>query len=69
MINFAPQIQLSIMTETTQSPDFIFETSWEVCHKVGGIYTVLSSRAKSLLDLFPDKLCFIGPDLNYDQAP
>ena len=69
MINFALQIQLSIMTETTQSPDFIFETSWEVCHKVGGIYTVLSSRAKSLLDLFPDKLCFIGPDLNDDQAP
>ena len=26
-------------------PDYIFETSWEVCNKVGGIYTVLSSRA------------------------
>jgi len=24
-------------------PDYIFETSWEVCNKVGGIYTVLST--------------------------
>ena len=30
-------------------PDYIFETSWEVCNKVGGIYTVLSSRAKTLM--------------------
>ena len=29
-------------------PDFIFETSWEVCNKVGGIYTVLSTRSKTL---------------------
>ncbi len=30
------------------SPDYIFETSWEVCNKVGGIYTVLSTRARTL---------------------
>ena len=29
-------------------PDYIFESSWEVCNKVGGIYTVLSTRAKTL---------------------
>ena len=28
-------------------PDYIFESSWEVCNKVGGIYTVLSTRAKT----------------------
>ncbi|MDR3218927.1 MAG: glycogen/starch synthase [Dysgonamonadaceae bacterium] len=44
-------------------PDFIFESSWEVCNKVGGIYTVLSTRAKTLQDIFGDKLIFIGPDL------
>ena len=22
--------------------DYLFETSWEICNKVGGIYTVLS---------------------------
>ena len=31
-------------------PDYIFESSWEVCNKVGGIYTVLSTRAKTLQD-------------------
>ena len=45
------------------SPDYIFESSWEVCNKVGGIYTVLSTRAKTLLDAFRDKIIFIGPDL------
>ena len=45
------------------SPDFIFESSWEVCNKVGGIYTVLSTRAKTLQDNFRDKVVFIGPDV------
>ena len=44
-------------------PDFIFESSWEVCNKMGGIYTVLSTRAKTLQEQFPDKLVFIGPDV------
>lgn len=57
----------SFMTNQTLSPDLIFETSWEVCNKVGGIYTVLSSRAKTLQEEFPDKVFFIGPDLNSDQ--
>ena len=43
-------------------PDFIFESSWEVCNKVGGIYTVLSTRAKTLHDDIQDNLIFIGPD-------
>ena len=43
-------------------PDFIFESSWEVCNKVGGIYTVLSSRAKTLQEEMKDRIIFIGPD-------
>lgn len=43
-------------------PDYIFESSWEVCNKVGGIYTVLSTRAKTLVEQLGDKLIFIGPD-------
>ena len=43
-------------------PDYIFESSWEVCNKVGGIYTVLSSRAKTLQDEMKDHIIFIGPD-------
>jgi glycosyltransferase involved in cell wall biosynthesis len=44
-------------------PEYIFETSWEVCNMIGGIYTVLSSRAETLQQLHPDKLIFIGPDV------
>ena len=43
-------------------PDYIFESSWEVCNKVGGIYTVLSTRAKTLQEKFQDRIIFIGPD-------
>ena len=45
------------------SPDYIFEVSWEVCNKVGGIYTVLSTRAKTLQESHRDKVIFIGPDV------
>lgn len=43
-------------------PDYIFESSWEVCNKVGGIYAVLSTRAKTLQTMLGDNLIFIGPD-------
>ena len=49
------------------SPDYIFESSWEVCNKVGGIYTVLSTRAKTLQDNFKDRVIFIGPDFWKDK--
>lgn len=51
------------MSEQLLSPNYIFETSWEVCNKVGGIYTVLSSRAKTLCEQFKNKVIFIGPDV------
>ena len=49
------------------TPDYIFESSWEVCNKVGGIYTVLSTRAKTLQDALKDKIFFIGPDVWGDK--
>jgi hypothetical protein len=50
------------MDNNRLSPDFIFESSWEVCNKVGGIYAVLSTRAKTLVGRLKDNLVFIGPD-------
>ena len=50
------------MTKELLTPDYIFESSWEVCNKVGGIYTVLSTRANTLQARFHDRLFFIGPD-------
>ncbi|MBO7456914.1 MAG: glycosyl transferase, partial [Paludibacteraceae bacterium] len=49
------------MTKDKQ-PDYIFETSWEVCNRVGGIYAVLSTRAASMQAEHPDKVFFFGPD-------
>jgi glycosyltransferase involved in cell wall biosynthesis len=45
------------------TPDFVFESGWEVCNKVGGIYTVMSTKARTLQEMFEDSLVFIGPDL------
>ena len=56
------------MGKNQLSPDYIFETSWEVCNKVGGIYTVLSTRAKTLQDTYKDKIIFIGPDFWKETA-
>ena len=50
------------MAKKQLMPDYIFESSWEVCNKVGGIYTVLSTRAKTLQEALQDKIVFIGPD-------
>jgi glycosyltransferase involved in cell wall biosynthesis len=49
--------------------DLLFETSWEVCNKVGGIYAVLSTKAKTLQKKYKDNLIFIGPDLWSAEAP
>ena len=51
------------MVKSLLNPDYIFESSWEVCNKVGGIYTVLSTRAKTLQEAHQDKVIFIGPGL------
>ena len=55
------------MTRNTITPSYIFESSWEVCNKVGGIYTVLSTRANTLQTKFKDHVIFIGPDLEQDK--
>jgi phosphorylase/glycogen(starch) synthase len=39
----------------------LFEVSWEVCNKVGGIYTVVSSKAKTLVERLGDRYVAIGP--------
>jgi len=49
--------------------NYIFEASWEVCNKVGGIYTVLSTKAKTLQKLHKDHVIFIGPDVWTDEHP
>ena len=56
------------MSVHKSTPDYIIEVSWEVCNKVGGIYTVLSTRAKTILTKTDAQLMFIGPDLWKETA-
>lgn len=48
------------------SQDACFEVSWEVCNKVGGIHTVLSSKARLAVDFFGDHYFLLGPDLKHN---
>ena len=43
--------------------DYLFETSWEVCNKVGGIYTAIATKARILAEEFKDNYILIGPDV------
>ena len=45
----------------TTSPHTLFEVSWEVCNKVGGIHTVVSTKAKSLVERYGDDYIAVGP--------
>lgn len=56
-------------TSSANNIDLLFETSWEVCNKIGGIYTVLSTKARELQQAFGDKLIYIGPDVWSDLNP
>ena len=49
-------------------PNYIFETSWEVCNKVGGIHTVVSTKAITLQKELKDGLIMLGPDLHRDDS-
>nr|WP_298631523.1 glycosyltransferase [uncultured Porphyromonas sp.] len=50
------------------TPTLIMETSWEVCNKVGGIYTVLSTRVATMIELHGrEALLFFGPKLDTPQ--
>lgn len=51
------------MDNCTSEFDLLLETSWEVCNKIGGIYTVLSTKAATLQKRYKDKTIFIGPDV------
>lgn len=44
-----------------ENKPFLFEVSWEVCNKVGGIYTVLRSKLKQVAANFGSNYLLIGP--------
>jgi len=56
------------MPENLLKPDYLFEVSWEVCNKVGGIHTVIATKAVTMLNEFKENYILIGPDLIRDEA-
>ncbi len=51
------------MERKLKKPDYLFEVSWEVCNKVGGIHTVIATKATSLLKDLDSNYILIGPDI------
>jgi phosphorylase/glycogen(starch) synthase len=47
--------------------DYIFETSWEICNKVGGIHTVISTKAFTAVEKLKNNYICIGPDLSRES--
>ena len=47
-------------------PDYLFEVSWEVCNKVGGIYTVVATKSLYLKSEYKRHHIMVGPDVWMD---
>jgi glycogen(starch) synthase len=42
----------------------LIEVAWEVCNQVGGIYTVIRSKAPAMMETWSGRFCMIGPYVN-----
>ena len=49
------------MSNAKLTPDYLFEVSWEVCNKVGGIHTVISTKAQTVTRKSPTAISSSGP--------
>lgn len=54
------------MANDLNKPDYLFEVSWEVCNKVGGIYTVIATKSLYLKSQLKRHHILIGPDVWMD---
>lgn len=55
----------SLVNEVAEPFRFTFEVAWEVANKVGGIYTVIRTKAQVTTAELGDQYCMIGP---YNEA-
>jgi phosphorylase/glycogen(starch) synthase len=55
-------MKILMKKKVLQSPDYLFEVSWEVCNKVGGIHTVVSTKAGNTSREVKNHI-MIGPDV------
>ncbi len=50
------------------TPNYLFEVSWEICNKAGGIHTVIATKSLTLEKKYGDKYILIGPDVWRDST-
>jgi len=51
-------------TSTQSHSALLIEVAWEVCNQVGGIYTVIRSKAPEMMQNWTGHFCMVGPYLN-----
>ncbi|WP_047447052.1 alpha-glucan family phosphorylase [Alistipes sp. ZOR0009] len=49
-------------------PSYLFEVGWEVCNKIGGIHTVIATKALQISEVLPGRHICIGPDVYKDTT-
>lgn len=49
---------------SSRSATLLIEVAWEVCNQVGGIYTVIRSKAPAMIQNHSGNYCMVGPYLN-----
>ena len=49
---------------SSSTDTFLVEVAWEVCNQVGGIYTVIRSKAPAIMENWSGRFCMIGPYVN-----
>ena len=60
---------------TPRGEPLLIEVAWEVCNKVGGIYTVLRSKAPAMAARWDRRYCLVGPyheataEVEFEPAP
>jgi glycogen(starch) synthase len=57
-----PKKPVKKVSSTQQS--MLVEVAWEVCNQVGGIYTVIRSKAPAMMENWGGRFCMIGPYVN-----
>ncbi len=55
---------MSACENLKMKPDYLFEVSWEVCNKVGGIHTVIATKALTMTGLLDHHYVLLGPDIH-----
>ncbi len=53
-----------ITNSSALNSTLLVEVAWEVCNQVGGIYTVIRSKAPTMKQNWGENFCMIGPYIN-----